>query len=61
MVPQGVHLRLIAIALTALFLSSSATYEDHWWLADLGFSEVAYISSTGLLLVAGSMKKPGRR
>jgi len=32
-------LRLIAIALTTLLLTSSATPEDHWWLQDLGFSE----------------------
>ncbi len=32
-------MRLIAIALTTLLLTSSATPEDHWWLQDLGFSE----------------------
>jgi len=40
MVAKGVHLRLIALALTTLLLTSSATLEDHWWLQDLGFSEV---------------------
>ncbi|NCW23059.1 MAG: peptidase S8, partial [Actinobacteria bacterium] len=34
------HLRLIALALTTLLLTSSATLDDHWWLQDLGFSEV---------------------
>jgi subtilisin family serine protease len=33
-------LRLIALALTTLLLTSSATLDDHWWLQDLGFSEV---------------------
>ena len=33
-------MRLIALALTTLLLTSSATVSDHWWLQDLGFSEV---------------------
>ena len=33
-------MRLIALALTTLLLTSSATLDDHWWLQDLGFSEV---------------------
>ena len=40
MVAKGVHLRLIALALTTLLLTSSAAVSDHWWLQDLGFSEV---------------------
>ena len=33
-------MRLIALALTTLLLTSSAAVSDHWWLQDLGFSEV---------------------
>ena len=32
-------MRLIALALTTLLLTSSATPEEHWWLQGLGFSE----------------------
>lgn len=32
-------MRLIALALTTLLLTSSATPDEHWWLGDLGFAE----------------------
>ena len=32
-------MRLIALALTSLLLTSSATPEEHWWLQNLGFTE----------------------
>ena len=33
-------MRLIALALTTLLLTSSASPDEHWWLGDLGFAEV---------------------
>ena len=32
-------MRLIALALTTLLLTSSATPDEHWWLGNLGFTE----------------------
>lgn len=35
------HLRLIAIALAGVLLTSTASPEEHWWLDDLGFSQTS--------------------
>lgn len=34
-------MRLAAIMLTALLATTSATVEEHWWLTDLGFNQIA--------------------
>ena len=45
MVTSGVHLRLIALALATVLLTSSASPEEHWWLDDLGFSQLDFDGS----------------
>ena len=41
MVAGSVHLRLIALALSAVLLTTTASASEHWWLNDLGFNEIA--------------------
>ena len=38
-------MRLIAVALTAVLLTSTASAEEHWWLDDLGFSQTTFDGS----------------
>lgn len=38
-------MRLIAVALTAVLLTSTASAEEHWWLDDLGFSLTTFDGS----------------
>lgn len=41
MVAGSMHLRLIALALSAVLLTTTASASEHWWLDDRGFNEIA--------------------